>query len=345
VEQSGGEPLSAERLRLIAAGRAGDLDALRRLLAEGADTGTLGFHFAEAVKSAIETGDTTWLKRTCKRAPRPVLTPHPHKVRARAFAESLGVIDLVSTQWGADERLMAWGFHVGKAEAAGGGAMAIGVSAATPTLVLVRSLPELAQVTAVAARILACAPSPQLYAGANLEVPNDVITPDDEGVVARLRARWKIRDPGRPFPEDALMAVPVRGPSFGMKIWRERVVRRVARLDRLVALQAPESILDDERRQIFVGLLELDQTGWTRELDPLPDHVTEVIVQVLDAFEEETEHGPSAEVLAERERGRRLATLFDEPPRLRAVPADGHLEDDEDDEDAELLFRRDPRST
>src|SRR6202042_831575 len=94
VDPSGGEPLSAEQQRLVTAAKAGDLDALRGILAEGADTGTLGFHFAEAVRSALETGDTTWLKRTCKRALRPAQAPHAHKVRARAFAESLGTIDL-----------------------------------------------------------------------------------------------------------------------------------------------------------------------------------------------------------------------------------------------------------
>jgi hypothetical protein len=333
VAKSGGEPLSAEQQRLVAAARAGDLDALRRILAEGGDTGTLGFHFAEAVRSALETGDTTWLQRTSKRALRPAPAPHPHKVRARAFAESLGVIDLVSTQWGEDERPVAWGFHVGKAEAAGGSALAIGVSAATPTLVLVPSLPERALATTVTARILACAPSPQLYAGAALEVPTDVIEPDDEVAISPLPVAWNIRDPGRPFPEDALMAVPMRGRTFGMKIWRERVERRVARLERLIALRAPESILDDERRRIGLALLELDQAGWTRELDPLPDHVTDVIMQVLDALEEETEQGPSAKLLAERELGRRLAATLAEPPRLRVVSADGRVEGDDDVDD------------
>ncbi len=223
---------------------------------------------------------------------------------------------------------MAWGFHIGETEAAGGEALAIGVSAASLTLVLIRAVPEHALGTTVVARILACAPSPQLYAGAALEPPRIVFDPADEAAAAALPARWKLVDPGRPFPEDALRAAPIRGRTFGMKIWRERVEMRVARLERLYELKAPESIIDDERRRIGLGLMELVSAGWTRELDPLPDHLTKTIDEVLAALEE----GPSDQVLAERERSAELADLFPvEPPRLRSVSADGHVERDEDE--------------
>ena len=330
VEHTSGGPLTAEQQRLVTAARAGDLDALRRILAEGADTGTLGFHFAEAVKSALETGDTTWLKRTSKRALRPAEAPHPHKVRARAFAESRGVIDHVSTTWGDDERPLAWGFHVGPNDAAGGEALAIGVSAASPTMVIIRAAKEHALGATAVARILASAPSPHLHAGATLGPPS-LFDPADEAAVADLPATWKLVDPGTSFPEDVLLASPVRGRTFGVKLWRERVERGVARLDRLIALNAPESIIADDRRRVGVCLAELVSAGWRKELDPLSDHVTDVVAQVLEALAEEDEHGPSAKVLAEREQSRRLAAMYAEPPRLRSVPADGRL-DDEDDE-------------
>ena len=129
------------------------------------------------------------------------------------------------------------------------------------------------------------------------------------------------------------MAAPLRGRTFGMKIWRERVEGRVARLERLIELRAPEVILDEERRRIHVGLIELAEAGWTKERDPLSDHVMEVINQVLDAVDAQIEHAPSAQLVAQREERRRFASLIvDEPPPLRLVPADGRLGEDEDDE-------------
>ena len=74
------------------------------------------------------------------------------------------------------------------------------------------------------------------------------------------------------------MADPVRGRTFGVKIWRRlRVEMRVDRLELIIALNGPESVIDDERRRIGLGLLERGGPfyagGLEQGADPLPDHV------------------------------------------------------------------------
>jgi hypothetical protein len=284
VELADGKPLSAAQEALVEAARAGDLEGVRSALTDGADADALGFHFAAAVQSALDTGDATWLKRTCKRVLRPAEPPHPNETRARALATSLGEVDFASTSRAMDDqRPVAWGFHVGPGLATGT-ALAIGASVGSPVIVLVRSTPERARAYTVVAKTLARAP--QLWAGACIGPPTGAYGDDS---FPDLPARWKIADPRASFPdlacEDALVATPVPHRTIAQQARRETLENRVSRLGKLIELNAPDQIIEEERFRIGQGLVALIDSGWQPGKDPLPRDILDVVQSVVaDAF-------------------------------------------------------------
>ncbi len=282
VDRYDGRPLTPEQERLIEAAKAGDLDGVRRALAEGADADALGFHFAGAVQSALQAGDATWLKRTITRALRAPEPPHPNEARARAFALELGKIDHTSVSRGEDQRAFAWGFHVGPTPAAGGDALAIGASARSGVMVLLPGKPEQAVVTTAIAKTLSRAPD--LWAGAAIAPPTAYY--DDDIELGESPSTYKIIDPRSTFPdlarEDTLLAKPMPGMTIAMLARWEILVNRVDRLGKLHELNAPDVVVEEERRRIGEGFVDLLDVGWKPRLKPLPDHVANAVASLLE---------------------------------------------------------------
>jgi len=102
-----------------------------------------------------------------------------------------------------------------------------------------------------------------------------------------VAACYKLTDPGSSFPADALVATPARGRTVAMQIHRERLERRVARLEKLHELRAPEQVIIDDQKLMMQALLGLIETGWNRRRDPLPANVTKAISSALDMLETE----------------------------------------------------------
>jgi hypothetical protein len=272
------EPKASAALqrRLIDAARAGQLDDVRALLAEGADPYAVSAELDAIITVALEQGDAAWLRRHAVR----ILDPsHPNALRAREAAESLGEVEVTSSSIDAEDQPVAWGYYVPRAESVGGKPLALGASAACSTVVLMPGVPDRGLASAVVAKTIARVAGKALRVGGSVH-PAVADYGSDIGVDA-FAARWELVEPRRIALgltiADSVFARPIAGRIIAEQRERETLERCAARLRRLHELAAPAIIIEKDEQNVRAAYERLAKLGWSAQADPIPDDLKATI--------------------------------------------------------------------
>lgn len=249
---------------MVAAALRGDLDAIRQKIAEGADPNELEIELRSAIEVALESGDADRLRRTT-RTMRELLHPHEHARRAIRIADSLGERGSSTSAENEDGEPIAWGYYLSNVSAAEGRGLALGVSRARSTIVMLAAPEEQSFSAMILAREIARHFPDELVEGRRLNVGRIAAENRAAGGLPAMKAHWELRNPRSVFTgldvEDALFAVPVGSRTCAVQIDIDAIERSLERWQHFMELDAPSIIVEGELKLVRRSLESLRRAG------------------------------------------------------------------------------------